>query len=62
MKDGNRKREEGARETSTNAVLCSGGMQYNRWHVVQRIDLNVHIECAVDGYVVCTGARGAWAV
>lgn len=43
-------------KTSTNAVLRKGRVQYNRWHIVPRIDLKVHTECAVDGYVVCTGA------
>lgn len=31
-------------------------MQYNRWHIVPRTDLKAHTECAVDGYVMCTGA------
>ncbi len=37
-------------------MLRKGRVQYNRWHVIPRIDLKVHTECAVDGYVVCTGA------
>lgn len=43
---------DGPRKISTNAVLCKGRVQYNRWHVV----VKAHAECAVDGYVVCTGA------
>lgn len=37
-------------------MLRKGRVQYNRWHIVPRTDLKAHTECAVDGYVVCTGA------